>query len=65
MGFPRGSDGKETAYNAGEPGSIPGLERSPGEGNGNPLQCPCPGNSMHRGAWWVHGVAKNGTQLSN
>ena len=38
MGFPRGSDGKETAYNAGEPGSIPGLERSPGVGNGNPPQ---------------------------
>ena len=41
MGFPRSSVGRESTYNAGDPGSIPGLERSPGEGNGNPLQCSC------------------------
>ena len=39
MGFPGGSDGKKSAYTAGDPDSIPGLERSPGEGNGYPLQC--------------------------
>ena len=55
---PGGSDGKESARNAGHPGSIPDLERSPGEGNGNPLQ-----GSMDRGAWWVtvHGVTKSRT----
>ena len=41
MGFPDGSDGKASACNAGDPGSIPGLGRSPGEGNGNPLQYSC------------------------
>ena len=48
-------------------GLIPGSGRSPGEGNGNPLQCSCLGNSMDRGAWWatVHGIAKNQTQLSD
>ena len=58
--FPRGSDGKVSACNAGDPGSSPGSGRSPGEGNGNPLQCSCLGNPMDRGAWWdtVHGVAK-------
>ena len=40
-GFPGGSDGKESACNVGDPGSTPGLERSPGEGNGNPLQNSC------------------------
>ena len=46
--------------NAGDVGSIPGLGRSPGEGNDSPLQYPCLGNPMDRGAWWatVHGVAK-------
>ena len=60
MGFPHTSDGKASAYNAGDPGSIPGLERSSGEGNGNPLQYSCLENSMDRGAWWatVHGVAE-------
>ena len=48
--FPGGSDGKESACNAGDPGSIPGLGRSPGEGDGNPLQY-CLGNSMDRGDW--------------
>ena len=62
-GFPGGSDGKASAYNAGEPGSIPGSGRSPGEGNGNPLQYSCLENSMDGGAWWatVHGVAKSWT----
>ena len=49
--FPGGSDGKASVYNAGDPGSIPGLERSPGEGNGNPLQYYCLENPMDRGAW--------------
>ena len=49
--FPGGSDGKESAYNAGDPGSIPGLGRFPGEGNGNPLQDYCLENPMDRGAW--------------
>ena len=51
MGFPGGSDGKASACNAGDPGSIPGLGRSPGEGNGNPLQYSCLENSMDGGAW--------------
>ena len=51
LGFPGGSDGKVTACNMGGPGSIPGLGRSPGEGNGNPLQCSCLENPMDRGAW--------------
>ena len=50
MGFPGGPKGKESVYNAGDPGSIPGWERSPGEGNGNPLQYSCLGNSMDGGA---------------
>ena len=58
---------KASAYNAGDPGSIPGLERSLGEGNGNPLQYSCLENLMDRGAWPapVHGVAKSWTQLSD
>ena len=54
------SDGKGSAYNAGDPGSIPGSGRSPGEGNGNPLQYSCLENPMGRGAWWatVYGVAR-------
>ena len=50
--------GKESAANAEDAGSVPELGRCPGEGNGNPLQYSCWGNSMHRGAWWatVHGV---------
>ena len=50
-GFPGRSNGKESACNAGDLGSIPGLERSPGEGNGNPLQYSCLENPMDRGAW--------------
>ena len=49
--FPHGSDGKASAYNAGDLGLIPGLGRSPGEGNGNPLQYPFRENPMDRGAW--------------
>ena len=52
-GFPGGSDSKASAWNVGDPGSIPGLERSPGEGNGNPLQDSCLENSMDGGAWWA------------
>ena len=54
---------QETACNAGDLGSIPGLGRSPGEGNGNRLQYPCLENHIDRGAWWtaVHGVAELGT----
>ena len=51
--FPGGSDGKESACNVGDPGSIPGLERFPGEGNGYPLRYSCLENSMDRKAWWV------------
>ena len=49
--FPGGSDGKASAYNAGDPGSVPGLGRSPAEGNGNPLQYSCLENPMDGGAW--------------
>ena len=64
--FPGGSDSKESACNVGDSGSIPGVGRSPGEGNCNPLQYSCLENSMDRGAWWatVHGVGKGQTQLS-
>ena len=51
QGFPGGLDGKESACNAGDPGLIPGSGRSPGEGNGNPLQYYCLENPMDRGAW--------------
>ena len=56
-----------SACNVGDLGSIPGLGRSPGEGNGNPLQYSCLENPMDRGAWWaiVHGVAKSWTRLSD
>ena len=61
------SDGKESACIVGDPGSITGLERYPGEGNGYPLQYSCLKDSMDRGAWWaiVHGVAKSWIQLSD
>ena len=67
VGFRGGSDGKESACNAGDPGLIPGLGRLPGEGNGNALQYSCLENSMDRGAWWatVPGVIKSQTRLSN
>ena len=51
MDFPGGSDGKASAYNVGDPGSIPGLGRSSGEGNGNPLHYPCLENPMDWGHW--------------
>ena len=59
--FPGGLDGKESACNAGDLGSIPGLGRSPGDRNGDPLQYSRLGNSMDRGAWraTVHGVEKS------
>ena len=62
-----GSDGKESACSAGELGSISGSGKSPGEGNGYPLQYSCLENSMDRGAWWAtgHVVAKSRTQLSD
>ena len=53
QGFSCGSAGKESACNAGDLGSIHGLERSPGEGNGNPLQYSCLENPMDREAWWA------------
>ena len=60
--FPGGSDSKESACNAGDLCSIPGLGKSPGEGNGNPLQNSCLKNSMDRGAWQatVHWVTESG-----
>ena len=66
MGFPGGSDGKESACNAGDLGSNPGLGKSPGEGNGYTPQYSCLENSMDRGAWqgMVHGVTKSPFILS-
>ena len=65
VGFPGGSDSKESACNAGDPGSIPGLGRSSGEGNGNLLHYSCLENSMDRAAGLatVHVITKNQTQL--
>ena len=67
MDFPGGSDGKASAYNAGDPGLIPGSGRSPGEGNGNPLQYSCLENPMDGRTWraTVHGVVKSWTRLSD
>ena len=67
LDLPGGSDGEASAYNAGDLGSIPGSGRSPGEGNGNPLQYSCLENPVDRGAWWatVHGVTKSQTRLSD
>ena len=66
-GFRGGSDNKESTCKAGDLSLIPGLGRSPGEGNGNPLQYSCLENPMDREAWWatVHEVTKNRTQLSD
>ena len=63
MGFLGGLDGRESAYNAGNLGSIPGSGGYPGEGTGKPLQHSCLGNSMDRGAWWAieHRVTKSQT----
>ena len=65
--LPGGSDTKESVCSVGDPSLIPGLGRSPGEGNGNPLQYSCLENSMNGEAWraTVHGVAKSWTQLSD
>ena len=65
--FPRGSDGKASAYNAGDLGSIPGLGRSPVEGYDNPLQYSCLENPMDRVAWQatVYRVAKSQTRLND
>ena len=62
MGFPGGSDGKESTFNVGDLGWIPALGRSSGEGKGYPLQYSCLENFIDRGAWWapVHGVARDG-----
>ena len=66
MGFPRSLVGKESACDAGDLGSIPGSGRSPGEGNGKPLQYSCLENPMDGGAWQavVHGVARVGHDLA-
>ena len=63
MGFPGGSDGKESIHNAGDLALIPGLGRSPGGGHGNPLQYSHLENPMDRGAWRVavHGITKKWT----
>ena len=67
MGFPGGSDCKQSAHNSGDTGLIPGSGRSPGEGNGNPLQYSSLENPMGEGALWatVHGFAQSRTQLSD
>ena len=65
--FPRGSDGKESAWNIGDPDLVCGLGRFPGEENGYPLQYSYLTNSIDRGAWWtvVHGVTRSRTWLSD
>ena len=67
MPFPCGSEVKASACNVGDLGLIPGLGRSPGEGNGSPLQYSCLDNPTDGGAWWaaMHGVAKSRTRLSD
>ena len=67
LGFPGGSDSQESVCNVGDPGLIPGLGRSPREGNGNPHWYSCLENPMEGGAWWatVHGVAQSRTRLSD
>ena len=67
ISFLGGSEVKASACNVGGLGSIPGSGRSPGEGNGNPLQYPCLEKPMGGGAWWatVHGVEKSPTRLSD
>ena len=66
-GFPGGTDGKKSVYNAVDLGSVPGSERPPGEGNDNPLQFSSMGNPIDREAWWVtvHGIIENRDNLVN
>ena len=66
-GLPSGSVVKKSPANAGDAGSVSGLGRSPGEGNGNPLQYSCLENPMDREAWWatVHGDTTSSTRLSD
>ena len=66
QGYPGGSGSKESACSAGNLGSIPGFGRSPGEGNGNPLQYSCLGNPTDRRAWWaiIHEVKRVGYDLA-
>ena len=67
MGFPNGSEGKESACKAGNLHSIPGLGRFPERGNGNPLQFSCLENSLDTGTWWatVYRITKSQTQPSD
>jgi len=67
LGFPGGSISKESTHDVGDLGLIPGLGRSPGGGDDNPLQYSCLGNTMDRGAWGaiVHGIAKSRTPLND
>ena len=67
LDFPGGSDSKDSTCKAGDPGSIPGSGRVPGEGNGYPLHYSCLEKFMDRGAWWatVHEVPQSWTELSN
>ena len=67
MGFPGGTDGKESTCHVGNPSSIPGSGSSPGEGNGNPSQYSCLENSRDRGAWWAtaHRVTESRAQLTD
>ena len=66
MGFPGDQCGKESSCNVRDASLVPGSRRSPGEGNGNPLQYSCLGNPMDRGAWQatVHGVAKKEAEVT-
>ena len=64
MGFPGGSDSKASVYNVGDPGSIPGLERSPKEGNGSPLQYSCLETPLDRGGPWCHKELDTTEQLT-
>ena len=65
VNFSGGSEGKASACDVGDPGSVPGWGRSPGEGNGHPLRCSCLENPLDKGAWWtaIHGVTKSQTWL--
>ena len=67
IGLPRWLNDEDSICQARDPGWIPGLGRSPGEGNGNPLQYSCLGNPMDRGAWWAtaHGDSKSQTRLGD